>query len=111
MSQPNRIIYDAGEIDLFRLLEDRRLEAQRQNETLHARISSLRDELHEEISSSHKEIMREIRELREDQNKHANEMSERIGHLERWKWIIVGGAGILGILLGGLDTISGFVGK
>ena len=50
------------------------------------------------IDDSHREIMREIKELRQEQNKHAEEMSSRVGALERWRWAIVGGATAVGII-------------
>ena len=82
-------------MDLFTLLEERRLEAQNQQDILHKRIGSLRDELNKELGQSHKEIMREIKELKADQKIHANEMSERVSQLEKWKWQAAGGILVL----------------
>jgi len=82
-------------MDLFTLLEERRLEAQNQQDILHKRIGSLRDELNKELGQSHKEIMREIKELKVDQKIHANEMSERVSQLEQWKWQAAGGIVVL----------------
>jgi hypothetical protein len=127
-----KIVYETAELDVFTLLENRRLEAQRQNETLHGRISDLRDELRSEIATSHKEIMKEIKELREEQRVQHKEMtekvtqlekdlreeqtgqaehlSERVGLLERWKWFIVGGGTVIGFLLSnGLESIKNFL--
>jgi phosphoribosyl-ATP pyrophosphohydrolase len=102
-----KIIYETNEIDIFRLLEDRRLEAQRQYETLHKRVSDLRDELRDEITEANKEILSEIKGLREEQRAHAQEMSQRVSELERWKWIVVGAAAVLGfIFAGGLEQIA-----
>jgi hypothetical protein len=96
-----------GSVDVFALLESRRLEAQRQNEVLHARITELRDDLNEKLDQSHREIMHEIRLMREEQHAHAKEMSERVSKLERWKWSIIGGAAVIGfIVAGGLENIT-----
>lgn len=126
-----KIVYETGELDVFTLLENRRLEAQRQNETLHKRISDLRDELRDEITQSHKEIMKEIKELREEQRTQHKEMAEkvsqlekemraeqeeqnedlsqRISLLEKWKWFIVGGGTVIGFLISnGLETLKNF---
>ena len=84
--------------DLFQLLEDRRIEAQNRSDVLHKRIGELRDEMADKIDDSHREIMREIKELRQEQNKHAEEMSSRVGALERWRWAIVGGATAVGFI-------------
>ena len=83
------------------------MEAQRQYETLHKRVSDLRDELRDEITEANKEILSEIKGLREEQRAHALEMSQRVSELERWKWIVVGAAAVLGfIFAGGLEQIA-----
>lgn len=92
MAQQDLKNRNASDLDIFNILEQRRLEAQRQMELLHKRIGDLRDELYEEVASSHKEIMKEIREMKEEQRAHAKDMSTRVSALERWKWVIVGGA-------------------
>jgi hypothetical protein len=102
-----KFVYDPTEINLFQLLEDRRIEAQSQVETLHKRIGQLRDELYEEVASSHKEIMQEIRELKEEQRQHAKDMDTRMHELERWKWVVIGGAASIGFILAmGMDVLS-----
>ena len=69
----------------------------------------MRDELYDEVASSHKEIMTEIRELKEDQRQHARDMDERLSNLERWKWIVVGGASAVGFVIAiGLDIANFF---
>jgi predicted RNA-binding protein with PIN domain len=83
------------------------VEAQDQVETLHKRIGALRDELYEEVASSHKEIMKEIKEMKEESKAHHEKMDERLMSLERWKWIVVGGASAIGFLVAlATDVIS-----
>lgn len=99
-----RVVYDPNEVNIFQLLEDRRVEAQRQTEMLHKRIGDLRDELYEEVNTSHKEIMREIREMKEESKAHHEKMEERLSSLERWKWIVIGGSGAVGFIIAlGMD--------
>lgn len=93
-----RVVFEQEEIqrvvstmDLFSLLEERRIEAQQQQDILHKRIGALRDELQKELGESHKEIMKEIKEMKEEQREHAKEMSDRVSQLERWKWQAAGG--------------------
>jgi hypothetical protein len=86
-------------MDLFALLEERRLEAQNQQDILHKRIGALRDELNKELGQSHREIMTEIKELKVDQKIHANEMSDRVSKLEEWKWQAAGGILVLIFIL------------
>jgi len=101
MAEPKttKIVYEQPEINIFELLEARRVEAQDQYETLHKRIGALRDELYEEVATSHKEIMHEIREMKEESKMHHEKMDDRLNSLERWKWIVVGGASAIGFLV------------
>jgi len=85
-------------MDLFTLLEERRIEAQQQQDILHKRIGGVRDELHKEISESHKEIMTEIREMKEEQRAHAFELCNRVRKLEQWKWQAAGGVVVLAFM-------------
>tara|TARA_R110002153_G_scaffold798_15_gene3849 strand:- start:4 stop:378 length:375 start_codon:yes stop_codon:yes gene_type:complete len=103
--QPERGLFEQealGKIvttmDLFQLLEERRIEAQSQQDILHRRIGSLRDELQKELGESHKEIMREIKEMKEEQRGHAKEMSTRVHKLEQMKWQAAGGIVVLAFL-------------
>lgn len=105
--QNQRYIYDPTEVNLFQLLEDRRIEAQRQTEMLHKRIGDLRDELYDEVANSHKEIVREIREMKAESKKHHEQMEDRLSSLERWKWIVIGGSGSIGFVLAlGMDIAN-----
>ena len=93
--------------DLFQLLEDRRIESEKRSDILHKRIGELRDEMASKMDESHKEIMHEIKELRKEQQLHAKEMSQRVSSLERWRWLLMGGAAVIGfIIAGGLELIS-----
>ena len=103
-SKPN------NDLEVFKLMEERRMESQRQYELLHERISNMKDELNGDIQNSHKIIMGEIKELRGEQRRHAEEMSLRLTNLEKWKWTIVGGAVVIGFFLsGGIDAIGKFM--
>jgi hypothetical protein len=94
-------------LEVFKLMEERRMESQRNYELLHERISNMKDEINTDIQNSHKLIMGEIKELRGEQRRHADEMSLRLTNLEKWKWTIVGGAVVIGFFLsGGIDAIS-----
>ena len=103
------------DIDFFQLMEDRRVETEQHIEKLHIRINDMKDELHDEIEKSHNAIMSEIKEMREDQRIHNDKevdqldrLDERLKHVERWKWIVMGGGIVVGwLLLGGLDAIKG----
>lgn len=97
-------------LEVFKLMEERRIESQKNYELLHERISNMKDEINTDIKNSHKIIMEEIKELRGEQRRHAEEMSNRLTNLEKWKWTIVGGAVVIGFFLsGGIEAISRFM--
>ena len=58
---------------------------------LHSRITSNQKELLERMSKQHYDTDNEIRSLRED-------VVNRVGTLEKWKYTIIGGAIVIGFL-------------
>jgi len=82
------------EIDkaIFNLLESRRIEQESKYEDLHARINKIHKELTDEIEMSEKRLMCEIKTLNSN-------LGERIVVFEKYRWIIVGAAIILGLWL------------
>jgi len=82
---------DTSQDDLFSILEDRRREWEVDLKDLHSRIST------------------QSRDLREAIDQVTNRLDSRVGVLERWRWLIIGGAILLGFILqGSMD--NGFFG-
>jgi chromosome segregation ATPase len=103
----NRLEYhDQIDKELFTLIEDRRKEAKEQYETLHKRMGSMRDEFDSELADAMKQIMAEIKDLKERDMKHHIEMSERLSRLEKWRWMIMGGAVVLGFIAARMNFIE-----
>ena len=82
---------DTSQDDLFSILEDRRREWEIDLKDLHSRIST------------------QSRDLREAIDQVTNRLDSRVGVLERWRWLIIGGAILLGFILQGSMT-NGFFG-
>ena len=59
---------------------------------LHSRITTSTKELTELMTKQHTEAEQEIRRLRED-------VTTRVGVLERWKYLIIGGSIVVGFVL------------
>ena len=74
---------DTSQEDLFSILEQRRREWEEDLEKLHSRIST------------------QSRDLREAIDQVQNKLDSRVGILERWRWLIIGGAILLGFILQG----------
>jgi predicted RNase H-like nuclease (RuvC/YqgF family) len=77
-------------------------------------------EIHSRITTGNREIMQKIDEkidnlAKSDLEQHAsmtktiNDMKERVDLLERWRFMIVGGAIALGYLLSHIDFVSKFL--
>ena len=82
---------DTSQDDLFSILEDRRREWEEDLKDLHSRIST------------------QSRDLREAIDQVTNRLDSRVGVLERWRWLIIGGAILLGFIVqGSMD--GGFFG-
>ena len=59
---------------------------------LHSRITTSQKEITELMRKQHYEFEREIRRLRED-------VTNRVGVLERWKYLIIGGSIVVGFVI------------
>ena len=80
------------EIDkaIFNLIENRRIEFDTNYKVLHARINKIHKELTDEIEMSEKRLMCEIKTLNSN-------LDGRIGVFEKYRYIIIGIAIILGL--------------
>jgi len=77
--------------DIFVLLESRRKEWEADLKELHSRITTNTRELREHQLVTEKKILNEMRAIR-------GELSNRVGILEKWRWIIIGGAIVIGLI-------------
>ena len=77
--------------DIFVLLESRRKEWDADLKELHSRITTNTRELREHQLVTEKKILNEMRMIR-------GELSNRVGILEKWRWIIIGGAIVVGLI-------------
>jgi hypothetical protein len=67
--------------------------------TLHHRISDMRDDIHNNIENKHEKVMEKL----DQQNKSATEqhkaIADKISSIEKWRWMIMGGALVAGYVL------------
>ena len=59
---------------------------------LHSRVTSNYKELTDMITQQHKEQALHIQQLK-------NDLNSRVGILERWRWLIIGGAIVIGFII------------
>ena len=74
------------------LIETRRIELTVKIDELHSRITTNTKEIMNAATQQHKEHTDDIQKLR-------NDISARVGVLEKWRWLIIGGSIVVGFLL------------
>ena len=83
--------------------EDSILEAEELIEIRRNELAIKIDELHSRITTNTKEIMtaalEQHRRHTEDIQRLRNDLSDRVGVLEKWRWLIIGGSIVVGFLL------------
>ena len=78
--------------DIFITLESRRKEWDNDLKELHSRITTNSRELREHQVQSEQTMLNELRAMK-------SQLSERVGVLEKWRWLIIGGSIIIGLMM------------
>ena len=84
--------------DIFVTLESRRKEWDNDLKELHSRITTNTRELRDNQYQLESKLLNEIRMVR-------TQLSERVGVLEKWRWLIIGGSIILGLMMSNPDSM------
>ena len=84
--------------DILITLESRRLEWDNDLKDLHSRITTNSRELREHQVQSESKMLYELRNLRQ-------QLDNRVAVLEKWRWIIVGGSIIVGLMVSNPDSM------
>ena len=84
--------------DIFITLESRRKEWDNDLKDLHSRITTNSRELREHQVQSESKMLYELRNLRQ-------QLDNRVAVLEKWRWIIVGGSIIVGLMVSNPDSM------
>ena len=78
--------------DIFITLESRQVKWDNDLKELHSRITTNSRELREHQVISENKMLNELRNIR-------NQLDNRVAVLEKWRWIIVGGSIIVGLMI------------
>lgn len=70
-----------------------------QYNTLHSRISDLRDDIQLAIDQKNERIMEKLDEQSAEAADAHKSLSERLGDIEKWRWILIGAAAVIGYIL------------
>ena len=84
--------------DIFITLESRQLKWDNDLKELHSRITTNSRELREHQIQSESKMLSELRNLR-------HQLDNRVAVLEKWRWIIVGGSIIIGLMVSNPDSM------
>lgn len=103
----NKLTEVSNNLNKVIAVQDSRIDTQEKAiEIVHKRITDMKDEIHEELSDHYQVILEKIKELQAEQKIHADEMSKRVDALEKWRYIVMGGAVALGFLLSKVNIID-----
>jgi predicted RNase H-like nuclease (RuvC/YqgF family) len=67
--------------------------------TLHSRISDLRDDLRSDFELKNEKILQKLEEHNKSSIEHSEALNQRLSEIEKWKWMIMGAAVVLGFIL------------
>ena len=84
--------------DIFVTLESRQVKWDNDLKELHSRITTNSRELREHQVISENKMLNELRNIR-------NQLDNRVAVLEKWRWIIVGGSIIVGLMISNPDSM------
>jgi predicted nucleic acid-binding Zn-ribbon protein len=68
-------------------------------QTLHSRISDMRDELRQDIDDKHEKLIAKLDEHAKSESETNKSMSTKISAMEKWRWMIMGGAIVVGYII------------
>jgi len=85
---------EVADKNLYDLVENRRAETDDNIKEVHSRINTTSKEFKELLYLTEQKLMIEIRSMK-------NGFAERVGVLERWRYLILGGCIIAGLVLSG----------
>ena len=83
---------EEASLDLEKQIENRRSELLNKIDDLHSRITTNTKEIMINAAAQHAEQNKEIQKIRED-------LSGRIGVMEKWRHVLIGGSIVIGFLL------------
>tara|TARA_A100001011_G_C13818276_1_gene637773 strand:- start:33 stop:470 length:438 start_codon:yes stop_codon:yes gene_type:complete len=77
-----------------------------QYEGLHERINTSRKEFNDDLTKGREIIINKMADLDSAQTKTLSEISARVDKLEKWKYLMVGGAVVVGFIISRMPVIN-----
>lgn len=92
------------------LIEKRKDETAESVEALHQRINSAEKDFKAEIEKLNTKLFEEMKALREDSKRQHDALDKKITEMQKWIWIVSGGATVIGFLLSTVIDVNKFFG-
>lgn len=70
-----------------------------QYQTIHSRISDMRDEIRNEIDVKHERVIEKLEEHAKVEAEENKALADKIGAMEKWRWMVMGAAAVAGYVL------------
>lgn len=105
--QGNRLEFQEKAADKIQeLIEKRRLEVEQITKEINSRIEKVERELQVDMEDNNNKVITEIKELRLESISQNKELNERIGRIEKWMWVLVGGGFVIGLILNNINVAN-----
>lgn len=78
---------------------------------LHSRVTTITREITDHIDEKIDQLAKSDEDQHRAMSKKIDTINERVDILEKWRWMIVGGAIVCGYLIGHIDFLSKFIAK
>ena len=92
------------------LIEKRKDEVSESVETLHKRIDISEKDLKTELEKVNEKILNEIKAIRTESQAQHIAINKKISDMERWMWLVTGGAAVVGFFLSKVIDFSNIFG-
>lgn len=84
---------------LITIMETRQKEFQVSEKNIEQKIEKLENEIYKELETNHKELIKQLIEHREETNAQFNSIQSKFANMEKFVWVISGGAAVVGFIL------------
>ena len=90
---------------IFNTLEKQKIETESDNKELKNQIKEVEKEIYSELDKKYEKILSELKVMKETSFKEHTEANKRLAKLEKWIWVVSGGAIVVGFLISKLSSI------
>lgn len=86
-------------VNISHSIEKLEMKVEDQYKTLHSRISELRDDVRSDIDNKHEKVIAKIENHNISSNNKLDVIEDKITAIEKWRWMIMGAALVVGYVL------------